>query len=73
MLGACRTYENLLRGRDSGPKYPDLSLHGYHYALQNHAIFDFIRAIARHNRLLLLATITLSPADFWRLLFNNPA
>jgi len=23
---------NLLRGRDNGPKHPDLSLHSYHYA-----------------------------------------
>jgi len=23
---------NLLRGRDDGPKHPDVSLHSYHYA-----------------------------------------
>jgi len=46
---------NLLRGRDNGPKYPDLSLHSYHYAPQNHAIFDSLPH--------LLATITLSPTD----------
>jgi len=32
--------KNLLRGRDNGPKHPDLSLHSYHYAPQNHAIFN---------------------------------
>ena len=77
----------VVRGRDSGPKYPDSSLHSYHYAphkkvtgrldarkvgtqvpraespSQNHAIFDFVTTIARHCRLLLLATIALSPAD----------
>jgi len=46
---------NLLRGRDNGPKHPDLSLHSYHYAPQNHAIFDSFPH--------LLATITLSPTD----------
>ncbi len=54
---------NLLRGRDNGPKYPDLSLHSYHYASQNHAVFYLITTIARYRRLLLLATITLSPTD----------
>ena len=53
----------VVRGMDNGPKYPDSSLHSYHYAPQNHAIFDFITTIARHCRLLLLATITLSPID----------
>jgi hypothetical protein len=77
--GVCWTYEKSTRqlflrcstscihavvcGRDNGPKYPDLSLNSYHYAPQNHTVFDFIRAIARHRRLLLLATITLSPTD----------
>ncbi len=46
---------NLLCGRDSGPKYPDLSLHSYHYVPQNHAIL----ASLPH----LLATIALSPTD----------
>ncbi len=32
--------ENLLCGRDGGPKQPDLSLHSYRYAPQNYAIFD---------------------------------
>jgi len=45
---------NLLRGMDNGPKQPDLSLHSYHYAPQNQAIFDSFPH--------LLATITLSPA-----------
>ncbi len=44
---------NLLRGRDNGQKHPDLSLHSYHYARQNHAVFDAFSH--------LLATITLSP------------
>jgi len=44
---------NLLRGRETRQKYPDLSLHSYHYAPQNHDIF----ASFPH----LLATITLSP------------
>jgi len=44
---------NLLRGRDSGPKCPDLSLHSYHYVPQNHAILTSLPH--------LLATITLSP------------
>jgi len=30
----------LLHGRDNGLKYSDLSLHSYHYASQNHSIFD---------------------------------
>jgi len=47
--------ENLLRGRDSDPKQPDLSLHSYHYAPQNHVIL----ASLPH----LLATIPLSPTD----------
>ncbi len=46
---------NLLRGRDNGQKHPDLSLHSYHYAHQNHAVFGAF--------LHLLATITLSPTD----------
>jgi len=46
---------NLLRGRDNDPKHPDLSLYIYHYALQNHAVFDSFPH--------LLATITLSPSD----------
>jgi len=46
---------NLLRGRDNGLKHPDLSLHSYHYAPQNHAVFD--------PSLHLLVTITLSPTD----------
>ncbi len=46
---------NLLRGRDNGPKYPDISLHSYHYAPQNHVIFDSFSH--------LLATITISPTD----------
>jgi len=54
---------NLLRGRDNGPKHPDLSLHSYHYVPQNHAAFDFVRAIARQRRLLLVATITLIQTD----------
>jgi len=45
--------EDLLRGRDGSPKYPDLSLHGYRHAPQNHAIFD----TPPH----LLATIPQSP------------
>ncbi len=47
--------KNLLRDRDSGPKYPDLSLHSCHYAPQNHAVSDSLPQ--------LLATIALSPAD----------
>jgi len=46
---------NLLRGRDGGPKFPDLSSHSYHYDPQNHAIFDSLSY--------LLATITLTPTD----------
>jgi len=46
---------NLLRGKNNGPKHPDLSLHSYHYAPQNHAIFDSFPH--------LLATIILSPTD----------
>jgi hypothetical protein len=46
---------NLLRGMDDSQKYPDLSLHSYHYAPQNHAVFGS----SPH----LLATITLSPTD----------
>ncbi len=44
---------NLLRGRDNGQKHPALSLHSYHYASQNHTVFDAFPH--------LLATITLSP------------
>ncbi len=47
---------NLLCGRDNGPKHPDLSLHRYHYAPQNHAAFDAFPH--------LLATITLSSTGF---------
>jgi len=46
---------NLLHGRNNGPKYPDLSLQSYHYAPQNHAIFNTFPH--------LLATIPLSPTD----------
>jgi len=46
---------NLLRGRDNGPKHPDLSLHSYHYAPQNQDVFDS----SPH----LLATTTLIPTD----------
>jgi len=49
---------NLLRGRDSGPKYPDFSLHSYHYAPQNYVIFSLLPH--------LLATIILSPTGSWR-------
>jgi len=81
LLEVCRTYEKstrqlllrcstscihaVVRGRDYGPKQPDLSLHSFHYATINHAIFDFFKAIARHSRLLLLAAITLSPTDLY--------
>jgi hypothetical protein len=51
--------KNLMRGRDSGLKYPDLSLHGCHYTPQNQTIFDSLS----HLR----ATIALSPTDFWHL------
>jgi len=44
---------NLLRGRDNGQKQHDLSLHNYHYAPQNHAVFDSLPH--------LLAMVTLSP------------
>jgi len=44
---------NLLRGRESGPKPPDFSLHSHHYAPQNHAILTSLPY--------LLATIPLSP------------
>jgi len=44
---------NLLRGRDSGPKCPDLSLHSTRYTPLNHAILASLPC--------LLATITLSP------------
>ncbi len=54
-LGVYRTYEESTARRDNGPKRPDLSLHSYHYAPQNHAIFDSFPH--------LLATITLSPTD----------
>jgi len=47
---------NLLHGRDNGPKHPDLSLHSYHYASQDHALFDAFPH--------LLATITLSSTGF---------
>lgn len=45
---------NLLRGRESGPKYPDFSLHSHHYAPQNHTILTSLPY--------LLATIPISPA-----------
>ncbi len=49
----------LMCGRGSGPKHPDLSLHSCHYAPQNYTIFDLLSH--------LLATIALSPTDFWHL------
>jgi len=48
---------NLLRGRDSGPKYPDSSSHSHHYVPHNHAFFNALPY--------LLATIILSPTGSW--------
>jgi len=50
-----RLMMNLLRGRESGPKRPDFSLHSHHYGPQNHAILASLP--------LLLAAIPLSPTD----------
>jgi len=63
MLCSTSCIHAVVCGRDNGPKHPDLSLHSYHYAPQNHAVFDVRRSIARHRHLLLIATPPLSPTD----------
>jgi hypothetical protein len=73
---------NLLRGRDSSQKYPDLSLHSHRYAPHKKAGCRFARrakamdGLSQNHTIIdslshLLATITLSPTDSQPELFTN--
>jgi len=54
----------VVRGRDNGPTILIYRCIVATMRLKIMLFFDFVTTIARHCRLLLLATIALSPADF---------